>query len=206
MIQAPTKSINQNFTKMKKIFLLAASFLAIVVTKAQTDSPAAKKQKTFIASVTTMDGSSLKGPLSAVNDTQLILKTNNHSLHVPAENLKSFTLKRKHSVARGALIGFGIGAAAGIIIGLASGDDPVMTYPNPNEDPLGLGTMMVAVNNAFAMTAGEKAIAGGLALGATGAIVGTIIGAVAKKKFIIGGKKEKFHDLQGEIMMKLVKK
>jgi len=81
-----------------------------------------------------------------------------------------------------------------------------MTYPNPNEDPLGLGTMMVAVNNAFAMTAGEKAIAGGLALGATGAIVGTIIGAVAKKKFIIGGKKEKFHDLQGEIMTKLVKK
>ena len=52
---------------------------------------------------------------------------------VPAENLKSFTVKRKHSALRGALIGFGVGAAAGIIIGLASGNDPVMTYPNPNE-------------------------------------------------------------------------
>jgi uncharacterized membrane protein len=54
------------------------------------------------------------------------------------------------------------------------------------------------------MTAGEKAITGGIGLGVTGAIVGTIIGAVAKKKFIIGGKKEKFHDLQGDIMKKLV--
>jgi len=177
---------------MKKISLLAASFLAIVVTTAQTDSPAVKKQKTFIASVTTMDGSSLKGPLSAVNDTQLILTTNNHSLHVPAENLKSFTLKRKHSVARGALIGFGIGAAAGIIIGLASGDDPVMTYPNPNEDPLGLGTMMVAVNNAFAMTAGEKAIAGGLALGATGAIVELSSGLLQKRNSLSVVRKKNF--------------
>ena len=56
------------------------------------------------------------------------------------------------------------------------------------------------------MTAGQKAIAGGLGLGATGAIVGTIIGSIAKKKFTIGGKKEKFHDLQGELMTKLVKK
>ena len=81
-----------------------------------------------------------------------------------------------------------------------------MAYPNPNEDPLLIGSMVVAMNNAFAMTAGQKAVAGGLGLGATGAIVGTIIGSVAKKKFIIGGKKEKFHDLQGELMKKLVNK
>jgi uncharacterized membrane protein len=99
-----------------------------------------------------------------------------------------------------------VGAVAGIIIGLASGNDPVMAYPNPNEDPLGLGTMVVAMNNSFAMTAGQKAVFGGLGLGATGAIVGSIIGAVAKKKFIISGKREKFHDLQGDLMMKLVNK
>jgi hypothetical protein len=191
---------------MKKILLVATCTIVISFLKAQTDSTVGKKQKEFIASVTTLDGRTLKGSLSAVNDTQLILKANHTQLSVPAENLKSFTLKRKHSVRRGALIGFGIGAAAGIIIGLASGDDPKMSYPNANEDPFGLGTMVVAMNNAFAMTAGEKAVAGGLGLGATGAIVGTIIGAVAKKKFTIGGKKEKFHDLQGEIMMKLVNK
>jgi len=191
---------------MKKILLVATCTIVISFLKAQTDSTVGKKQKEFIASVTTLDGRTLKGSLSAVNDTQLILKANHTQLSVPAENLKSFTLKRKHSVRRGALIGFGIGAAAGIIIGLASGDDPKMSYPNANEDPFGLGTMVVAMNNAFAMTAGEKAVAGGLGLGATGAIVGTIIGAVAKKKFTIGGKKEKFHDLQGEILMKLVNK
>lgn len=191
---------------MKKLFLVAACSMTIVFSQAQTDPATAKRQKVFNASVTTMDGKTLKGSLSAANDTQLILKTNNQQMVVPAENLKSFTVKRKHSALRGALIGFGVGAAAGIIIGLASGNDPVMTYPNPNEDPLLLGSMVVAMNNAFAMTAGQKAIAGGLGLGATGAIVGTIIGSIAKKKFTIGGKKEKFHDLQGELMTKLVKK
>jgi len=191
---------------MKKLLLITVCSLAIVVSKAQTDSPSATKQKLMIASITTMDGKRINGLLSSVNDSQLVLNKSNGQMTVPAENLKSFTLKRKHSVLKGALIGFGVGAAAGIIIGLASGNDPVMTYPNPNDDPLGLGTMVVAMNNAFAMTAGEKAVAGGLGLGATGAIVGTIIGAVAKKKFVIGGKKEKFHDLQADVMMRLVKK
>lgn len=191
---------------MKKTFLVAACSIAMIISQAQTDSSTEKKQKVFIASLTTMDGKTIKAPLSTVNDTQLVLKTSNNVLTVPAENVKSFTVKRKNSALRGALIGFGIGAAAGVIIGLASGNDPIMSYPSPSEDPLGIGTIGAAINNAFAMTAGEKAIAGGLGLGATGAIVGTIIGAVAKKKFTIGGKKERFHDLQGEIMMKLVKK
>jgi hypothetical protein len=37
-----------------------------------------------------------------------------------------------------------------------------------------------------------------------GGIVGGVIGALAKKKFTIGGRKEKFHDLQGELMRRLV--
>jgi uncharacterized membrane protein len=191
---------------MKKLFLITACSIVVTFLQAQTDSATQKRQKVFIASVTTMDSKFLTGSLAAVNDTQLILKTNSNQLRVPAENVKSFTVKRKNSALRGALIGFGVGAAAGIIIGLASGSDPVMAYPNPNEDPMGLGTMVVAMNNAFAMTAGQKAVAAGLGLGATGAIVGTIIGAVAKKKFIIGGKKEKFHDLQGDLMKRLVNK
>jgi hypothetical protein len=191
---------------MKKMILIAACSLTVALLKAQTVSTVETKQKTFIASITTMDNRLLKGTLSSVNDTQLILRTNNNPLTVPADNVKSFTIKRKHSVRKGALIGFGIGAAAGIIIGLASGDDPKMAYPDPGEDPLGIGTMVTAFSNSFTMTAGQKAVVGGLGLGATGAIVGSIIGAVAKKKFVIGGKKEKFHDLQGELMMRLVNK
>ena len=191
---------------MKKIFLVATCLMIIVASKAQTDSTSGKKQKTFFTSIATMDSKTIKGTLSSVNDSQLILKTYKNQLTIPAENLKSFTVKRKNSALKGALIGFGIGAATGIIIGFASGNDPVMAYPSSDNDPFGLASLGVALNNAFAMTAGEKALAGGIALGGTGAIIGTIIGAVAKKKFIIGGKKEKFHDLQGELMMKLVKK
>jgi hypothetical protein len=73
------------------------------LSKAQTDSAAEKKQRVFIASVTTMDDKSLKASLSAVNDTQLILRTNHHQLTVPAENVKSFTMKRKNSVSKGCI-------------------------------------------------------------------------------------------------------
>jgi hypothetical protein len=191
---------------MKKIFLMVTCFMITTLSKAQTDSASGKKQKTFVTSTTTMDSKIIKGTLTAVNDSQLVLRTYKDQINISAENLKSFTVKRKNSTLKGALIGFGIGAAAGIIIGFASGNDPVMAYPDYNDDPLGLASIGVALNNAFAMTAGQKAVAGGVALGGTGAIVGTIIGALAKKKFTIGGKKEKFHDLQGELMMKLIKK
>jgi len=81
-----------------------------------------------------------------------------------------------------------------------------LSYPDPSQDILGLGTLAVGIHNAFAMTAAQKAVMGGALLGGTGAIVGTIIGAVAHKTFVIHGKRQKFHDLQGELMMKLVKK
>ena len=188
---------------MKKLFLLFAGMLALMTIQAQPD---AKKQKQFIASIKGMDNTIIKGRLVAVNDSQVILKSYSGNQRVPVENITTLTLKRKNSVLKGTLIGFGIGAVTGIIIGLASGNDPIMPYPDPYEDPLFVGTMVAGINNAFAMTAGQKAVAGGLALGTTGAIVGAIVGAVAKKKFIIGNKKERFHDLQGELMMKLVKK
>ena len=54
------------------------------------------------------------------------------------------------------------------------------------------------------MTAGEKAMFGAIGLGTSGAIMGIIIGAIAKKKFIIGGKKEVYHDLQSDLMRKLI--
>jgi hypothetical protein len=98
----------------------------------------------------------------------------------------------------------GIGVVTGVVIGYASGDDPVMQYPNPNTDPFLINTFFTTLNNSFAMTAGEKALGAGIGLGTSGAIIGAIIGAVAKKKFIIGGKKETYHDLQAELMRKLV--
>ncbi len=189
---------------MKKLSILTICLFTIIVINAQSDSIlAGKKQKSFTATIRTMDNRMIKGNFYSVNDSQLVMvKSSNNHRYIPAENIKSFSLHRKNSALRGALIGFGIGAVTGIITGLASGDDPV--YNEPVYDPF--SAIAVGISNSFAMTAEEKAVWGGLGLGVTGAAIGAIVGAVAKKKFIIGGKKEKFRDLQSEIMTKLVKK
>jgi hypothetical protein len=193
---------------MKKLSFLTVCLFTIFVSQAQSDSTASgEKQKSFIASIRTLDDKIIKGKLYAINDSQVVLvKSFNHQYPVPAENIGSFTLKRKNRVLKGALIGFGAGALTGIIIGFASGDDPVTPYPDPSTDIFGIGTFAAGISNAFAMTAGQKAVATGIGLGFSGAIIGTIVGVLAKKKFIIGGKKEKFRDLQSEVMMKLVQK
>ncbi|HKO82317.1 MAG TPA: hypothetical protein VJU78_18035, partial [Chitinophagaceae bacterium] len=182
--------------------LLIICLFTLFVSQAQPDSTSGKKHKTFNISIKTLN-SKIRGRLYAINDSQLVLvKSFNHHQYVSAEDIRSFSVQRKKNTLKGALIGFGIGAVTGIIAGFASGDDPV--YNEPVYDPF--SAIVVGINNAFAMTAGEKALWGGIGLGASGAIIGTVVGALAKKKFIIGGKKEKFRDLQSEIMMKLVQK
>ena len=69
---------------------------------------------------------------------------------------------------------------------------------------VGWGNAFIAFDNSFAMTAGEKAVAEAILLGGTGAIIGTIVGAIAKKKFIIGGNKKVYRDLQGDLMKRLI--
>ena len=189
---------------MKQLSFLIICLFTLFSSQAQSDSTTLeKKQKSFVASIKTLDNKTIKGRLYAINDSQVVLlKSFTNQQYIPAENIRSFSLKRKNSVLKGALIGFGVGAITGIVIGLASGDDPV--YTEPVNDPF--SGIIVAINNSFAMTAGEKALWGGIGLGTSGAIIGTIIGAVAKKKFTIGGKKEKFRDMQAEMMMKLVQK
>ena len=106
---------------------------------------------------------------------------------------------KRNAGLKGALIGLGVGAATGAIIGFVSGDDPIEEC-GPN-DFFCLGA---ALNNAFAMTAGQKAAAGAMGLGVMGTITGFILGKVAKKKFIIGGQKDAYRDIQGELMKRLI--
>jgi len=178
------------------------------VSQAQSDSIKSKnKQKSFIASISTLDDKIIEGRLSEINDNQLVLTktvtyvSNNTGFfqryrasgqqYIAAENIISFTLKRKNSVLKGALIGLGAGAFTGMCIGWISGDDPVKP---------GINITL------FGTTARQKAASYSEALGVGGALVGTIIGVALKKKFIIGGKKEKFRKLQSEIRMKLGQK
>ena len=209
--------IHQKNTVMKKILLPALLGFLFCHSYAQTDSLPAKSRKiNFRATMLTMDKKIFRGSLSAVTDSLATMYTMTrpqgsktlvatHEI-VAVENIKSISFKRKNSGLKGALIGLGVGALTGVIIGFASGDDPLEPYPDPADDPFGINTIAISISNSFAMTAREKAVAGGIAMGTGGAIVGAIIGAIAHKKFTIGGKKEKFHDLQSDLMRRIVVK
>jgi len=107
------------------------------------------------------------------------LRQANGSYSIDAAQINTITLKKKNAGLKGTLIGFGIGAAIGAIVGLASGDDDPKQW--------------------FAYTAGEKAVGLGVMGGITGAVIGGIAGALAKKVFVIGGKKDLYRSSQAEL-------
>jgi hypothetical protein len=206
---------------MRKLLLVTLGLAIFFTSLAQDDpQPASqelrKVKKPSRAYVKTAGKQKIKGWLYKCEDDQIILvgslkdlsvpPVEGAMMRIPIEQINQVSLRKKNSVLKGALIGFGAGVLTGVIIGFASGDDPVMQYPDPYTDPFLLGTLAAAINNSFAMTAGEKALAGGAAMGLTGAITGIIIGSIAKKKFIIGGKKQNYRDLQSQLMMRLVQK
>ena len=207
---------------MKPILLLSAILLSgFTFLNAQMDSSAlsstpVKKHIPSTAAVKLGSGLVTKGWLYQVNDSQLIVlhakksrlrklneadyNLNDHTSIMAVDQIRSISVRRKNAGLKGALLGLAAGVLTGVIAGYVEGDDPVMQYDG--SDPF--SGLFVALNNAFAMTAGEKAVAYGAALGISGGIVGGVIGALAKKKFTIGGRKERFHDLQGELMRRLV--
>ncbi|MEO7489361.1 MAG: hypothetical protein ABIU77_19765 [Ferruginibacter sp.] len=185
---------------MKKLLLISFLFSA-TTTIAQTDSLTLKKSKTSsIAIVQLMDGRTIKGWFYQMDSDHVYLlnsgiKNPNHMninsvnayierIPIDALQINTIALKKKNGGLRGALIGLGIGALTGAIIGYASGDDPATDF--------------------FSFTAGEKAALGASFFGVTGALTGAIIGGLLKTKFIIGGKKEIYRDLHGELMQRLV--
>lgn len=188
---------------MKKLIFLITIFSFQLVNAQTANEPEEKKEKKFIATLKLIDGTVTKGEITGINENSIYIK--NFSPYSFGE-VQTISVKRKNSVLRGALIGLGAGVASGVIIGLASGSDKQQPYYSYNQDPTGLRNLFVDIENSFAMTAGEKALAGGIGLGVTGAITGAIIGAVAKKKFIIGGKKEKYRDLEDHLMKRLIVK
>lgn len=204
-----------NPTRMKKVTALLPIILLVIQTIAQTDSlvtapETAVKKGPYKATIKTIDGKTQQGWLYQVNDSQVVLLKDVKDLRtrydqllqptgsftVPADQVHAISLKRKNAGLKGMLIGFGVGALTGIVSGFISGDDPITLYTGTFADAF------IGIGNAFAMTAGEKAVAGGLIFGTGGAIVGLIIGSVAKKKFIIGGNKEKVRDLHAELVQK----
>jgi len=98
------------------------------------------------------------GSLLALDSDQLrlIAQKDSDSLVVQRPDIVALARSAgRHSRGHGAAIGALIGFAVGGVLGLAGGDDPS--------------------SNFFAMTAGEKALAGGVAGGLVGALVGALV-------------------------------
>jgi hypothetical protein len=201
---------------MKKLLTFFSGLFIFCGMQAQQDSGMPfKKHSPHMALVKTFDGKTTKGWFYQMNDSQVVLldkgsqylKMAGHSagnMNIPThtfkiEQIRSISMRKRNAVLKGFLFGLGAGIITGAISGLASGDDPVQPYTNN-----GFTDVFVAVNNAFAMTAGEKALYGAIGLGATGALTGIIIGALTKKKFIIGGSRKRVRDLDGEMRRRLL--
>ena len=202
---------------MKLLTLLAL----LVFSNISAQDSVSKKPMPNYATIKLSNGSIKKGWLYRINDDQLVLlraspkqikkfdpsaadQWSNRQLIVPIENIQTIAARKRNAVQKASLIGMGAGILIGAVIGFASGDDEKEPYPPAGSDPFGLASLSVALSNSFSMTAGEKAVMNGAGLGLAGAIIGGIIGTVAKKKFILGGNKQKFHDLEAELRMRLL--
>jgi hypothetical protein len=190
--------------------------ISVIAQKMYTDDSIELKKRIYKVSIITSDSKKSTGYLANLSDSNLYLSLS--PLHFSSVNindrlttysynhLEKLEIKRKGSAIRGAWKGALIGLAAGVIGGLVSGDDPAPapTYNNPN-DPFGtvLSNALNIYANAFRMTAGEKAVGGGILGAGTGGLIGALVGSLIKKKFIIGRNKQKFHAMRQNILEKL---
>lgn len=171
------------------------------------------KSKVFKAVITDRAGEPFMGYIAAFNDSAIWLTDNAASIRfnmveresleaIHYRNIEKVIVRRKNATGRGILFGTLAGLGTGVITGLIIGDDPPCYYSGP-ADPanfFGLGT---ALCEAFRTSATQKAVALGGAGALGGAIIGGVIGAVAKKKYIINGRKEGFQRLQLSVLERI---
>ncbi len=202
---------------MKNYLLGFIAFIFTGSVFSQTDSSlSVKKFVPSIATIKTLDGKTVKGWFYKMNDENVYLlpvkrnkkyfrsseflspDANAGGFNVQVSQINIIALQKKNAGLKGALLGLGAGVITGAIIGFAEGDDPITPYTGT------WGDIFIGLGNALAMTAGEKALMYGAMVGLTGSLTGFIIGKLAKKKFIIGGKKDTYRDMQGELMKRLI--
>jgi hypothetical protein len=118
-------------------------------------------------------------------------------LTIPSQEIQQLRLRRKGRVGRGILTGATAGVVSGVIIGLASGDDPDCDY-NPNTLYLPGQFLVAAFCEGTSMTAGQKAVLAGAGLGLAGGLVGGILGSI-KIKIPINGSQNIFEANQARL-------
>ena len=173
------------------------SFLMVVLLmQVHAQDSLSFKKRLFNVKVLTVTGQSLSGYLNHVSDTALSLSDQQVIFSpyradskvlttIDFKSIREVSIRRKGSTSRGLLAGALVGIGIGAIAGLISGDDK-----RGNENSWCI----------LCMTAGEKAAAYGLGLGIVGGITGTIAGALARKRFVIGSQKQPFDAMRLSVL------
>lgn len=143
-----------------------------------------KKMKVIIVDTS---GIRSTGYLSGFSDSTIklsaaVTKPGTSTFNYNYANIGDITIKRKGSVPKGILIGALTGALIGVAAGFIEGDDKE-------------GWIM--------FSAADKALIYGVFGGGIGAGAGAIGGAIVRKKFIIGGNKQKFNLMKISVLDKV---
>lgn len=176
---------------MKYYSLIFAILLVAAQHAIGQDTPPIQK-KIYKISIADSGRRHLDGYLLNITDTTLQLshwpvRFGNNPLkgnynEVGYRHISEITIKRNHGAGRGAWKGAVIGLLVGVAAGFIEGDDPAEYW--------------------FRYTAADKAITYGGMAAVAGSGIGALIGALAKKKFIIGGRKENFDGMKMNVLNK----
>jgi hypothetical protein len=129
---------------------------------------ASKAQPKDRVSATPESPTIARGDLLAFTPLGPIAKASSGDLQLTLGDLRGYQVPRHgRGAAEGLGVGLLLGGTLGVVAGLAAGTDPPC-----------MSTELFGCLGNVRMTAREKATVGGIALGATGAVVGAIFGAI----------------------------
>jgi len=160
------------------------------------DTIPARKRPVLKATVININGDSIKGYVHAITDSSLafaskaryIFSENKQDSHYQVfgyDNIQQLDIRGKSSIRNGLLYG----TVAGIVIGAIIGR---LSYHSPEPDNNSGQTFHFTID----FGPGPNILAGALLGGAGGCGLGAVGGAIARKTFIIEGRKDKFRDMQ----------
>lgn len=127
----------------------------------------------------------------------LVASLKNIDRQIAYQNLRGVLVRRKGSTLRGLVIGVLSGGLVGAVAGYADGNDPECTNAG-----YAYGFSLCGLSS----TASQKAAMGSVAFGSLGGIVGTLVGAIVRKNYIIGGDKEKFNSFRNRMTKRVARK
>jgi len=169
----------QSYAVMKTRLIIACLIIYGFHNSVEAQSPLPLKSNPVKSEITLYsDSDNMIGALFLLKDSSILVSSslvkldynigNYEVAELYIDDINLISTERQGGSLHGALLGGAIGVSTGVVIGLISGDD------------------------FFGFTAEQKAIIGGVGLGAIGALTGAIVGSI-KIKIPINGSMENYN-------------